>query len=91
MAAARFTKWGIEVEFEDSEVRQLISYATTGSAYGTLASALSAMFSASMSVIACIASAVVGTGANHLSNCNSRQSGITITILWYGRAWCKPR
>jgi hypothetical protein len=88
MATARFTSYGALIEFDNTEINLIASLISSGSQVGTIASALAAMFTGPVALVATVISALFGLGANLLTACNAQGKEISIKIFWYGRMWC---
>ena len=93
MAIARTTWFGVVVEFDHSEINQIVSSMNSGAAsVGVLSALLLSMgITGSASAVAGIVSGLLWLGGSVLLSCNSRQTGVQLTILWVGAPWCKPR
>jgi hypothetical protein len=93
MAATHVTWFGIVVEFDHSEITQIVTHINTGSAgLGAVATVLIAMgITGPAAVIAGIASAVLKVSATALQGCNSKGIGIFLFVLWVGAPWCRSR
>jgi hypothetical protein len=93
MATTHVTWFGITVEFNHTEITQIISTLNTGAVgLGTVATALHAMgITGPAAVIAGIAGGLLKVSATALQGCNSKAIGIFLYVLWVGAPWCRSR
>jgi hypothetical protein len=97
MATLRFTLTGVAIDFSHYETTQIISTMNSGASGARALTQLLAAFgiTGTTSTTAAAISGAVATllkmGANSLSRCNSKRSGIHLFVYWVGVPWCRPQ
>ena len=97
-----FTPTGVAIDFNHSEVTQIVSVMRSGvSGAGALTALLTQLIhlgvtgttgaAATATAISGAAVALLSRGAIWLNRCNSKQTGIHLFVFWFGRFWCRPQ
>jgi len=94
MATWRFKSFGLEVDFDHSEITQIITYMKTGSVSAVALGGFLVVIGIAAGPpagIPALVSSLLSLGAMSLDRCNSNSKGIRLTVFWLGlRYKCTP-
>jgi hypothetical protein len=93
MATARLTKYGVDVDFSDSEISTLSTHIATGGNTAGFFATLLAGFGVTgpAVIISGITGALLRLSSSTLNSCNAKRRGIILTVFWVGVPYCRGK